>query len=77
MPALQYDPNDPAIRQNPFPLFRRLQDEDPVHWSHSISSWVLTRYDDVRQVQLDSNISADRLSPFYESLPAERRGVLE
>jgi len=30
-----------------YPLHHRLRAEDPVHWSHTLNSWLLTRYADV------------------------------
>jgi cytochrome P450 len=38
---------DPEVLANPYPLFRRLRIEDPVHWDPFIHAWVLTRYRDV------------------------------
>ena len=66
---LFYDPTDPAIRANPYPLYARLRDEDPLHWSPSLKSWMVTRYEDVRRVLGDPALSSDRISPFYKSLP--------
>ena len=65
-----YRPNAPEVLANPFPLYRRLQDEDPAHWSNDLRAWVLTRYDDVRRVCLDATMSSDRLRPFFAALPA-------
>ena len=76
MTALAYDPTDPAVRRNPFPLYARLQDDDPVHWSPALKAWVLTRYDDVRQMLLTDQMSPDRLRPFYAQLQGERRDTL-
>ena len=39
-----YNPKLPEILANPYPVFRQLQDEDPVHWSDILNGWVLTRY---------------------------------
>ncbi len=69
MLALDYRPNDPAVLADPFPLYRRLQDEDPAHWSPRLKAWVLTRYDDVKGVCLDTTMSSDRLRPFFATLP--------
>ena len=74
--ALHFDPADPALRRDPFPTFARLQDEDPVHWSPALRAWVLTRYDDVRQMMLSETMSPDRLRPFYAQLQGERRDTL-
>src|ERR1700686_5343395 len=60
---LEYRPDDPAGLANPFPLYRRMQDEAPAHWSPQLKPWVLTRYDDVKGVCLDSGMSSDRLRP--------------
>ncbi|MEM1045758.1 MAG: cytochrome P450 [Pseudomonadota bacterium] len=73
---LVYDPRDAAIRADPFPLFRHLQDMDPLHWSPALKSWVLTRYDDVRRIALADDLSPDRLTPFYARLDDPQRAVL-
>jgi cytochrome P450 len=67
--SIDYRPDDPAFLANPFPLFRRMQDEDPCHWSPRLKAWVLTRYEDVRRVCLDREMSSDRLRPFFAALP--------
>ena len=56
---------DPEVLANPYPLFHRLQDEDPVHWDAFLHAWVATRYEDV--VQVLHNFSADR-TPTPEQL---------
>ena len=38
---------DPEVLANPYPLFRRLRTEDPVHWDPFVHAWVVTRYADV------------------------------
>ncbi len=66
---LDYRPDDPSVLADPFPLYRRMQDEDPAHWSPRLKAWVLTRYDDVKRVCLDREMSSDRLRPFFAALP--------
>jgi cytochrome P450 len=73
MAALHFNPADPATNADPFPIFRRLQDEDPVHWSDPVRGWVVTRYDDVRAIALDRAMSADRVRPFFDVLPGEEQ----
>ena len=75
--ALVYDPQDPAVRMDPFPLYRRLQDAEPLHWSPVLKSWILTRYDDVKQVALNRDMSPDRLTPFFKTLPDAQRSILQ
>ena len=66
---LVYDPTDPAVMADPFPTYARLREEDPVHWSPSLKSWIVTRYTDVRDLLLSDTLSVNRLLKFYESLP--------
>ena len=67
--AVEFRPDAPGFIADPFPVFRRLREEDPVHWSPRLKAWVLTRYDDVKAVCLDKEISSDRLRPFFATLP--------
>ena len=68
---LEYRPSDPAFLADPFPVFQRMRDEEPAHWSPQLKAWVLTRYDDVKRVCLDTErMSSDRLRPFFGTLPS-------
>jgi len=67
--TLDYRPDDAAFLADPFPLLRRMQDEDPCHWSPRLKAWVLTRYEDVRRVCQDKDMSSDRLRPYFATLP--------
>jgi pimeloyl-[acyl-carrier protein] synthase len=49
---------DPEVLADPYPLYRELRTEDPVHWDPYLHAWVVTRYNDVVKVLLD--FSADR-----------------
>lgn len=37
----------PAFYADPYPIYRQLRANDPVHWSDTLGGWLLTRYDDV------------------------------
>ena len=58
---------------NPYPLFHRLREEDPVHWSERLSSWVITRYDDVYTGLRDERLGNDRASVNMSALPEPQR----
>ena len=75
--GVHYNPRSAETIADPFPVLRRLQDEEPLHWCASLGGWVLTRYDDVRSILLDKRFSADRLKPFFEHLSPERRARLK
>ena len=49
---------DPEVLANPYPLYRRLRTEAPVHWDPYLHAWVVTRYDDV--ITVLHQFSADR-----------------
>lgn len=66
---IDFRPDAPDFLRDPFPTFRRMREEDPVHWSPRLKAWVLTRYDDNKAVCLDREMSSDRLRPFFATLP--------
>lgn len=49
---VEYDPYDPDTRRDPYALYRRLRDEDPVHRAQR-GFWVLSRFEDVFEAALD------------------------
>ncbi len=51
--VVTYDPLDPATQQDPYPAYRRLRDDDPVHRT-ARGYWVLSRFEDVFQAALDT-----------------------
>ncbi len=56
---------DPEVLANPYPLYHRLREEDPVHWDPFLHAWVVTRYEDVVRVLFE--FSAER-TPTSEQL---------
>jgi cytochrome P450 len=61
---------DPGFySDNPFPLYARLQEDDPVHLRDDLRMWVLTRYDDIVSVAKQPNLfSAKRGTLLQEAL---------
>lgn len=49
---LDYDPRDPATQRDPYPVYHRLREEDPVHRA-SHGFWALSRFEDVFEAALD------------------------
>src|ERR1700720_875826 len=58
---------DPEVLANPYPLYHRLRNEDPVHWDPFLHAWVVTRYPDV--IHVLHHFSANR-TPAPEQLTA-------
>lgn len=59
MGSATFDPFEPGFREWPYDQYRRLRDEDPVHWSDLLQGWVLTRHEDVLAVLRDPHISVE------------------
>jgi cytochrome P450 len=58
---------DEAVR-DPHAYFRRLREQDPVHWNPRHKAWVVTRYDDVARALRASVLTAERITPFTEAV---------
>ena len=67
-PLSLYHLLDPEVLANPYPLYRRLRTEDPVHWDPYLHAWIVTRYEDVATVF--RRFSADRTPApeYFEAL---------
>lgn len=65
----------PGFIANPYPILRRLREEEPVYWSDSIGGWILTRYDDilVSFKDTESFSNENRLGQAIAFLPPEKR----
>jgi len=51
---IQYEPFGGESWRDPFTFYRRLRDEDPVHFEERRNLWVLSRFADVYSAALDS-----------------------
>lgn len=51
---LRYDPLAPELWADPYPLYCRLRDEDPVHFVDGRGFWVLSRFADVFEAVTDT-----------------------
>ena len=71
-PLSLYQLLDADVLADPYPLYRRLRTEDPVHWDTYLHAWVVTRYEDV--VTVLTRFSAERTpSPdFFDALGARQ-----
>src|SRR4051812_16269159 len=72
-PLSLYHLLDPQVLANPYPLYRQLRTEDPVHWDPYLHLWVVTRYSDV--VRVLNEFSARR-TPSPEQLSEMGLGAL-
>ena len=65
----------PEIISDPYPIYHRLREQDPVHWSDAWGCWVLTRYDDVVMALRDHRrfTNVGRIAAFLDQLPDDVR----
>lgn len=68
----------PEYLTDPYRFYARLRSEDPVHWSHPVDAWVLTRYDDVMAAFQNPAFSkADWIPSYMRQLPEDVRARVE
>ena len=53
MSQIAFDPFDPTTRENPYPVYARLREEEPVHRIEALGLAVVSRYDDVLAILKD------------------------
>src|SRR5947209_4797673 len=78
--ALIFNPFDPVTRADPYPVYRRLREEDPVHRS-PLGIWILSRYADIEPRLRDPRFSNDirnaRGFPLATTTGADLEDVIE
>jgi cytochrome P450 len=76
--SLYWDPFDPALRDDPYPLWRRLRDEAPVWHNQRYDFWVLSRYHDIELAQKDTRIFSSSHGTTIELMTVEpmRTGMI-
>lgn len=63
---IKFNPFLPEFQVDPYPTYRRLQEEDPVHLSQ-VGVWVITRYTDVVKALRDPSLSSKPSEISYAS----------
>ena len=68
----------PAFITDPYPVFRRLREESPVHWVEPWGCWLLTRAEDIELTIRDTRrfSSAHRVTRVIERTPGWETGRL-
>ena len=51
------------LERDPYPIYRRLRDEEPVSWVPAVQLWLVTRYEDVRSVDLTPEVFTAATDP--------------
>jgi cytochrome P450 len=66
-PTETYPLTDPVFLEDPYPVYRRMRQHDPVYWSEALGHWVLTRYDDVVAAARNPALSSARTEVFVRA----------
>jgi cytochrome P450 len=48
--TITFDPYDYALQDDPYPTYKRLRDEEPLHHNEEHDFWVISRHEDVHRV---------------------------
>ena len=51
------------LERDPYPIYERLRDEEPVSWVPAVQLWLVTRYGDVRTVDLTPEVFTAATDP--------------
>ncbi|MFV0318418.1 MAG: cytochrome P450 [Microthrixaceae bacterium] len=70
-PELYYDPFDFEIDTDPYPLWKRLRDEQPLYYNERYDFWAVTRFDDVEKAAVDWRTYSSAKGTILELIRAE------
>src|SRR5712692_405202 len=51
------------LERDPYPIYRRLRDEEPVSWVEAVGLWLVTRWDDVTFVDVNPELFTAETEP--------------
>jgi cytochrome P450 len=51
------------LERDPYPVYARLREDEPVAWVPAVQLWLVTRWDDVRHVDLDPDVFTAATEP--------------
>ena len=78
--GVAWDPVRPLAVADPYPMYARLRERDPVHYSRLTKGYVVSRYEDVMMVLKDPRFSAnERNLPGFEAMHRKliKQGVIK
>jgi hypothetical protein len=71
---IEYDPNDPAMLRDPYPVFASLRARDGVRWCPALSGWLALDWESVNAVVMTPEVfSANRMAQINAHLPEPDR----
>jgi cytochrome P450 len=71
---LTWDPLDPIYKTDPYPIWRRLRDEEPLYRNERYDFWALSRFSDVMAASLDPRTFSSAHGTVLEMMADEPLG---
>jgi cytochrome P450 len=71
MTDVYWDPFDPALRDDPYPLWKRMRDEAPLWHNERHDFWVLSRFHDIEAAHKDPVTYSSAHATTIEMMPPE------
>ncbi len=68
---LYYDPYDFEIDADPYPIWRRMREEQPLYRNERLDFWALSRFDDVERALLDTTTYSSAKGSLLELIKAD------
>ncbi|MCG8462167.1 MAG: cytochrome P450, partial [Holophagales bacterium] len=72
-----FDLSNLGLTEGLYDLYARLIEEAPVYWSPRLGGWYVSSYPLVLETFRDRRLSANRLTPAFESMPEEPRQLTQ
>jgi cytochrome P450 len=74
---IDYEPLSPRFRDDPYPVYRKLRDHDPVHFAPAAGMYCLSRHEDVAKALLEPEVfSSSAMNTVLNDLGPPRLRVL-
>ena len=73
----KYDLSSHEFVSNPYPTYRRLHEESPIHWCEERKYYYVSNLRYVKSIFVDSRASSDRVAPMVENLSDFQRSAIE
>jgi cytochrome P450 len=71
MSDLYWDPIDPSLRDDPYPLWKRLRDEAPAYYNDRYDFWTLSRFEDIERAHKDTETYSNSHGTTLEMMSPE------
>ncbi len=72
MSALYWDPFDESLKDDPYPLWRRMREEAPLYRNDRYDFWALSRFEDVDAAHRDPSVFSSAHGTVLEMMGEER-----